>query len=331
LRIAIIFEFPELCGGVTNAAGIGRLLLKVGHRVTICAHGAPPAWLEWKGDWHDHQGYRCAPPAHDIYVTTYWKTVEWAIISGWPNVVHFCQGFEGDLIHLRHELPAIEAVYRHPLTTWVVSPMLARRLAVYGRKASVIPPFISTDFRPAFRFRPRAVPRILITGMFEAAVKNVPTALRVIIRMREAGLKCRVERLSVYPQTSEERELLEVDAYHHHLSPHETARLMREFDLLLFTSREMEGFGLPVLEAMRSGVPVVIARIPSLEPFTTAGIACADPEDIETFATEATKLLRHSSAWRSARRRGLAAASRYSESVTHTAVLSALPKVAPPK
>ena len=324
MRITIVFDAPELCGGVINAVSIARLLQRDGHRVTLSARGGPPAWLAWRGAWHDHQGFQVEPPAQDLVIATYWTTVAWAKAAGWPKVVHFCQGYEGDLIHLAAQREAIEAVYRHPFPTWVVSPMLVQRLAPFGRRAMVLPPHVSPRFRPAWRFQPHPLPRILVTGIFEAEVKNVPTALQAVRCLRGLGMPCRVERWSTFPLNPRETELLQADAFHHLVPPRQVPELLRQFDLLLFTSRAMEGFGLPVLEALRSGVPAVISTIPSLQSFTAAGVASADPEDPAAFAAAAYRLLDEAKVWRRARRVGRAAAAPFSEAATQAALVAAL-------
>ncbi len=324
LRIVVLFDAPELCGGVLNATSVARLLARDGCHVTLCADGPKPAWIDWPGPWHDHHRFQMAPPKADLAIATYFTTVDWALRLGLPRIVHFCQGYEGDLGHLHSQLPAIESVYRQPLPTWVVSPALSQRLACFGRQTSVIPPHVSSDFRPALRWRPANPPRILVTGIFEAEVKNVKTALQAVQLMRENGLDCRVERLSTWPQSDAERALLTADTFHMNLAPAQVPRFMRRFDLLLFTSHAMEGFGLPALEGLRSGVPVVISHIPSLASYTAAGVASAAPGDAEAFSTEALRILRSPAAWRHARRTGLAAARHYDERSTLASLREAL-------
>ncbi|OAI55572.1 hypothetical protein AYO48_03355 [Gaiella sp. SCGC AG-212-M14] len=60
-----------------------------------------------------------------------------------------------------------------------------------------------------------------------------------------------------------------------HLSPEELAASFRRARLLLFTSR-VESFGLPVLEAMACGVPVVARRIAALDELVAPAPAWVD-------------------------------------------------------
>ncbi len=88
---------------------------------------------------------------------------------------------------------------------------------------------------------------------------------------------------------------------------------MRGVDLMLAPSWEQEGFGLPVLEAMACGVPVVASEISAFRGFA-AGAAVLVPFDRpERFAVAAAELLCDRGRWRSVRRRQLEAAPAFSE------------------
>jgi len=193
-----------------------------------------------------------------------------------------------------------------------VSPHLARFLSDrFGKECRVVPPPLDPRFhppRPAWRRRPRKRPLVAVPGIFEAQVKDVPTALAALGELRSRGVPVRSLRFSAFPLTDEEREAFPPGRYLEAVPPERVARELRRCDLLLFPSREGEGFGLPVLEAMASGVPVVASRIPSVEAFAGSAVELVPPGDATAFATTAATLLADPARWRARRRAGLARA-----------------------
>lgn len=319
MRIAYVLPFPELNGGNKVIFQHVRLLQESGDEVMILAEGPKPGWIRIDADYQD---YTAAPPRlreQDLVIGTYWTTLPVARQIGLGPVAHFCQGYEGGLVHLEPYLPRIEEVYSWKLPTLTVSPHLAELLrARFGRESRVVPPPLDPLFRPA-RLRlgprsprsPRQRPWIAIPGIFAAEVKGVPTALEAVRRLREAGWPCRVLRFSILPLSEEERRLLEPDLYLCGVKPQEIARALRRCDLLLFPSRAEEGFGLPLLEALASGVPAVASRIPSTVDMAEGVATLVPAEDPQAFAEAARELLEDPRAWRRTRTLGLAAAWRY--------------------
>ena len=74
------------------------------------------------------------------------------------------------------------------------------------------------------------------------------------------------------------------------VSQDELARLFRDADLFLFPSLS-EGFGLPVLEAMASGVPVVTSSISSLPEVAGDAAVLVDPTDTDALAAAMGQVL----------------------------------------
>lgn len=312
MRVTYLLPSPELNGGNKVIFQHAGLLAGLGHQVTALGEGPAPDWVRLSVPYHDLTAAPPRLPEQDLVVATYWTTIGRAHDLGLGPVAHFCQGYEGGLEHLRPVLAEIESLYSLPLPTLTVSPHLAEMLGRrFGRSCRVVPPPLDGLFRPAPRWRARRRPWIAVPGIFPAAVKDVPTALAAVRLLERSVPDVRVLRISTWPLDDEELRLRPPDRYLGAVPPAAVANALRACDLLLFASREEEGFGLPVLEAMVSGVPVVASRIPSVEGFASGAAALVPPGDAAAFAAAAADLLGSPRAWRRARRAGRAAARRF--------------------
>ena len=312
MNIAYVLDQPQLCGGVKVVFQHAAILRTLGHRVTVLANGPRPAWIGFAGTYVDMTGAPPRLPPQDLVVATYWTTVAPALALGAGPVVHFCQGYEGDCPHLADRLPAIEAAYRHPIPAWVVAPHLGELVAAkFDKPSMVVPPPLDALFAPRWRLGPRRHPRVLLHGIFEAPWKHIPAGLDAVRRLRATGIPCRLTRISTFPLSAAERAQCEPDRYILGAPPATVARLTRSSDLLLFPSSREEGFGLPALEAMAAGVPVVAASIPSLSFMTAGALPLVPPGDAAALAEAAARLLGDAASWRRARAAGLDQARRF--------------------
>lgn len=315
MKVTYLLEGTELFGGVKVALHQANLLAGRGHEVRVLAKGEPPGWFPVAAEFRrveSFEGLRLAPD--EVCVATFWTTVAPAAASG-AAPLHYCQGFEASYTHNRCEHPAIEAANRLRVPAMTVAPHLAELVtARFGRPARTVSQPLQPIFRPgAERTAPAPVPRILVVGPWEIDWKGVETALRAVARLREGGLSCRLVRLSQWPVTAEECSLLPPDEAHVHLAPPEVASLMRGCDLLLAPSWEQEGFGLPVLEAMASGLPVVASDISSFRWFAAPAAPLVPPNRPGELADHARAILSNPEEWRRRRRAGLDVARAFSE------------------
>ena len=314
--VSYLLEDTAIFGGVKVALHHANLLTARGWDVTVVSPGPPPDWYPLRARFQRVASLADGTvPAADVTVATYWTTLAAACRVPRTQVLHFCQGYEGSFTHNVREHEAIAEAYSAPLPAMVVAPHLAELLrARFGRPAYVVPDPLEPLWRAGFRLRPRRVPRILVANPFEIDWKGVRTGLEAVRCLREGGVLCSLVRLSQWPLGDAERQLLEPDEFHHGLTPPQVARLMRGCDLLLAPSWEAEGFGLPVVEAMACGVPVVASDIAAFR-YTTAGAArLVPPADAEAFAAAAREVLATPNRWREMRRLGATAAGRFLES-----------------
>jgi glycosyltransferase involved in cell wall biosynthesis len=156
-------------------------------------------------------------------------------------------------------------------------------------------------------------PFVLAVGTLEPR-KNLPALVAAFARLRErrpeltlalAGLEGWEER----PLQAEGVRLLGF------VSDEELARLYRGAAAFAYPSR-FEGFGMPVAEALASGVPAVVSSHPSLDEACGDAATRVDPEDTSAFAGALERALDEP------RGRGLAHASRFTWRACAQAVLS---------
>ena len=316
MRIVYLLEDTPLFGGVKVVLRQADLMARRGHRVTVASPGPAPSWMSIAADFRRTVGLEPEElPPSDVTVASYWTTIPRALASGSAEAVHYCQGFEGSYTHNVADHAAIREAYRSPLPAMVVAPHLARLLERdFGRPARVVPQPLERFWRPRRRRRPCQPPRILVTSPFEIDWKGVATSLEAVRRLRAGGFDCRLVRLSQWPLSEAEREILEPDEFHEHLPPRQVPEIVADCDLLLVASWEQEGFGLPALEAMASGVPVVASDIACFRDFVAPAARLVPFDQPSAFAEAAREVLSDSARWRRMRRAGLSVARRYRES-----------------
>ncbi len=331
MRVTYLLDRPELGGGVKVVFQHASLLARRGHRVWVEGRGPRPGWapgvLAPEVTYVDRDQ---APEdealnptgAVDLTLATYWTTLAEARRRTRPGggaprsraAAHFLQGYEPDWPHQRHRGDEIEAAYRAAaLPALVVASHLGEALERrFGLPWRRVPPPVDPRFRPPRlrplrRRRPLSRPWVVVPGIFEAEIKGVPRALQAVRTLRRRGVPCRLLRISVLPQGEEERRLLPAERYLSGVTPARVAAELRSADLLLFPALPGEGFGLPLLEALASGVPAVASRLPSTEEMAAGAAVLVPPGDSEELAAQARRLLTEPAAWRRASRAGLEA------------------------
>ena len=315
LSIVYLLEDTALFGGVKIVLHQAELMATLGHRVTVVSKGGRPAWFPVRA--HFIQVPALEPgllPRADVTVATFWTTVAAAAAVPAGAAVHYCQGFEAGFGQNRSDHEAILDAYRLPIPCLALSPHLARLCRErFGKPGRYVPPALAPYWHPSWRRGPHRVTRILVPNPYEIEWKGVPTALEAVRLLRAGGHACRLVRLSQWPLSEAERAAIVPDEFHHHLAPRAVAALLRRCDVVLAPSWEEEGFGLPVLEAMGSGVPVVASEISAFRGFAGGAAVLVPFDSPQRFAEEVRTLGSDPRRWRALRRAGLAASAAFSE------------------
>ncbi len=263
LRIAYLLESTNLCGGVKVALAQAEALCRRGHRVAVVSPQASPDWFPIARARFERAAFAESAELSraDVRVATFWTTVAPALAGSKGPVFHLCQGYEGDFKFYAHLRGAIEEAYCAPTLKLTVSETLARLLRGKGLDpvTNVGQAFERDGFFPAPPRPPGDPPVVLVVGPYEADVKGIPIALGGLALWRRRGGKFRLRRVSTMPMSDLEKAMSVVDEYHHRLSPERMPFAYRASDVFLGPSRREEGFGLPVLEALASGLPCLLS------------------------------------------------------------------------
>jgi glycosyltransferase involved in cell wall biosynthesis len=288
-RITYLFESTMLWGGTKVALEQAEALSEAGYEVTVLSKDSGPTWYPLKLPVLSVPELDASTiPQSDIIVGTYWPTVKAAYLSGKGTTVHLCQGYEGGNIELLHQKPLIDEVYAYKIPKLTVSPHLDKFLHErFASETYYIGQMINREiFYPSeghLPLRNSTSFAILVVGPFEADVKNIRTTLKGI-SMAKSRLPLRVVRVSQFPLSKDEKDILKPDEYHFHISYPLMGSFYRNADLLISMSKEAEGFGLPPLEAMASGIPTILSKVPSHlsydEPADYAVFVAPNPEQL---------------------------------------------------
>ena len=169
MRITYVLPYPELNGGNKVIFQHVQALQELGHEMTVLAEAPKPDWIRIDAHYVNTAVTVPRLPSQDLVVATFWTTIERSRRLGFGPLAHFCQGYEGGLVHLAPLLPQIEAAYSLPLPALTVSPHLGELVrSRFGRESFVVPPPLDPLFRPAYRLRPRREPWIAVPGIFGA-------------------------------------------------------------------------------------------------------------------------------------------------------------------
>ncbi len=274
-KVCYLLESAELWGGVKIVLEQAEALRSRGFDASIVIRGARPDWFETDVPVTSVTdfGGRHLPKA-DCYVGTFWTTAGAAHDTGLGIGAHLVQGYEGHYPGSAAHLAQIEFAYGLKTAKIAISPHLADLVRTrFGQDCVVVRNGINCDvFHPRGRnTRDSSTPlRIAITGPFEVEWKGIAPALRALSELRTEGLSFELVRISQFPMSADEQEILSADEYHEHIDAATLADVLRTCDIAVAPSTEIEGFGLPAMEAMACGCALVLSDIPAFRGFAAA-------------------------------------------------------------
>jgi glycosyltransferase involved in cell wall biosynthesis len=272
----LVESLTHLWGGVKTVCMEANRLHGAGHTVTIVTRSGPPQWIRIQCALRTGSSFdRSEIPPSDLVVGTFWNTVPYAVVSGRGVPVHYCQAYEGDNPELAAVRARIESVYSLGEADKIaisghLKDLLWKRFAQRSRLVTY--PVDHDVFRPepTLRRAPRPV-RVGLVGPSCVPWKDIQTGARAAELAHRAGLDLTLVRVSPVPFDATEPAVTCPVERHQQVLPEEMGRVLRSLDVFLGTSSgPEEGFFLPAMEAMASGVPSVLTEIPCLMGYTPA-------------------------------------------------------------
>ncbi len=297
MKIVYAIRHVGMTGGVKVFFQHVELLRKFGHDVNLIARYIDETWgfrvtPEIVPSFDDSY----IPKDTDAIVVTTPKDVEelWKVAKK-RNIplFHFMQGFEPDYVLERIEgrvvpdrfrkksLPArlrymkkmlgwkrklkrFDELYRFPTVKMAISPHLVEGVVKrYGLDCYLLPNGIDRNvFYPKEKELDYAGQlRILSVGNANIEYKAIPDIWKAVKILKERGYNVYLTRVSPTEIPEVEKNTGVVDRFFVKISEQEISDLYRESHILISASTEIEGFGLPPVEAMSTGTPVILTRV----------------------------------------------------------------------
>jgi glycosyltransferase involved in cell wall biosynthesis len=298
--IVYVLESTVLSGGIKNVFEHVDRLADFGYRTHLFALDEQPSWFPLKTKVRKFPNYAMMlkelKRMNAIKIATWWKTLSVVWNSCDPR-----QGGQGIPFYLVQDIeesyyphwPAMREkvleTYRMPvhlltIADWTANQLLER----FGREAANISIAIDLDvFRPN-RTHDYDPNRILACSRKSQHLKGFDITVEAV---KEAYRK--IGACSFVTFGLEDPEISDIPHFHYHGPDDQmVAGLYANCGVFVQTSLH-EGFGLPILEAMACGAPVVTTKAEGNEEFCRHGWNCflADKGDVQQVAEGITRVL----------------------------------------
>ena len=305
MKIGYFINQIDISGGIKVISQHVKILKEMGYHAILISRSIkqkenipeeylPEAWVISKKDTLDDV------PMCDVYVGTYYNDVMHLVRNLRSKVVHLCQGYEPikymgrvkkeflpekyskkslfsiirqmiDNTKSKRRVRRVELIYSLPTIKAAVSRHLVELIEKkYRQKCHLIQNGIDPkNFYPDEKrvWGKDGKIKIISVGSAHVGFKGIQDTLNAVDLLKKKGAPVELIRVSPTPPSEKELEGKIVDKYYEGLSEKEMAILYRNVDIFISSSLELEGFGLPAMEALASGVPSILTEISSYQNF----------------------------------------------------------------
>jgi glycosyltransferase involved in cell wall biosynthesis len=313
VRIGYFVRNAGMSGGVKVVLQHLRMLSELGHDAVFLARRVVDDWVTVPQRTVIVSDDLSNLPECDLYVATVASDVMALYGRTGTRLAHLCQSYEPEEYrarlrkesvtekyratglfsfiknfnndrHFKRRIDRFKRTYGLPTIKVAVSKHLVETIEKeYGQKCFLVQNGVDGSvFHPDTTALPFPGPagrvRVLCSGSIHVGCKGIPDALEAIRTLKERGRPIELTRVSSGPASEEERRSGIVDRFLTAISEAEMADLYRQTDVYVSASLEGEGFGLPAIEAMSSGVPCVLTDISTYRNFdANRDFACFAP------------------------------------------------------
>ena len=271
MRIAYLNEEADVSGGVRVILAHADALVARGHEITIVTKGASPTWIGTTAEWQFVSDFAELDASRfDFIVGTFWTTVAAAHELAPDRAVHLCQGYEGSFTFYAAQKRQIDSAYALPLPKLVISRYLEPILREFHDDVTWIGQLVDERF---YRTPPTEInspPRVLVSGAHQVDLKGIDDGYGAVLHARANGAVVNLVRVSPWVPAREEPSDVVANEFHVAIPAADMVALVHSCDIFIGPNHAEEGFGLPAAEAMASGLPCVLTRIPSYLSFDEA-------------------------------------------------------------
>jgi glycosyltransferase involved in cell wall biosynthesis len=300
MKIAYFIRNIGVSGGVKVILQHVMMLKEEGYDVTLFTQHVKDSWDLQETPVIMQPDNLKALSDFDIIVASVYNDVKKLFIHGTHKLVHLCQGYEPidylsritgesigeryqrkgffstlerrlDLVKFKKRIRQIEEVYALPTYKAAVSKHLVELLeGKYGQRCALIQNGIDLNtFRPnkQRKWGENGKIRLLSVGSANVGFKGIADTIDTVELLKKKGIDVELIRVSPGLPTRRETESGLVHSYRTGLKEKEMADLYRETDVFISSSLEGEGFGLPAVEALASGVPSILTEVSTYKNF----------------------------------------------------------------